>query len=248
MSRIIAFANHKGGVSKTTSVANVGAILSQKGKKVLLVDLDAQANLTDYFLKERPEESIYNAMAGISPLHVTQIAKNLFITPSSLSMAGIDRLTTDKRDNTGLLRELLRPIEKEYDYVLIDCPPSLSIATINALVAASDLYICVTAEAIPVRGLKMLIDTLEEIKKRKNPDLKLSGIIITRWGSRNLNKIMEEGLRKNFGEIVFNTKIRENISIAEAPTSFQDVATYSPSSHGAEDYKALTEEILKRTK
>ena len=248
MSRIIAFANHKGGVSKTTSVANVGAILAQKGKKVLLVDLDAQANLTDYFLKERPEESIYNAMAGISPLPVTQIAKNLFITPSSLSMAGIDRMATDSRDGTGLLRELLRPIEKEYDYVLIDCPPSLGIATINALVAASDLYICVTAEAIPVRGLKMLIDTLEEIKKRKNPDLKLSGIIITRWGARNLNKIMEEGLRKNFGEVVFKTKIRENISIAEAPTAFQDVASYSPASHGAEDYKALTEEILKRTR
>ena len=247
MSRIIAFANHKGGVSKTTSVANVGAILSQKGKKVLLVDLDAQANLTDYFLKERPEESIYNAMAGISPLQATQIAKNLFITPSSLSMAGIDRIT-DNRDTTGLLRELLRPIEGEYDYVLIDCPPSLSMATINALVAASDLYICVTAEAIPVRGLKMLIDTLEEIRKRKNPDLKLSGIIITRWGGRNLNKIMEEGLRKNFGEIVFKTKIRENIAIAEAPASFQDVATYSPFSHGAEDYKALTDEILKRTK
>lgn len=248
MSRIIAFANHKGGVSKTTSVANVGALLSQKGKKVLLVDLDAQANLTDYFLKERPEESIYNAMAGISPLPVTQIAKNLFITPSSLSMAGIDRMATESRDGTGLLRELLRPIEREYDYVLIDCPPSLGIATINALVAASDLYICVTAEAIPVRGLKMLIDTLEEIKKRKNPDLKLSGIIITRWGARNLNKIMEEGLRKNFGEVVFKTKIRENISIAEAPTAFQDVASYSPASHGAEDYKALTEEILKRTK
>ena len=248
MSRIIAFANHKGGVSKTTSVANVGAILAQKGKKVLLVDLDAQANLTDYFLKERPEESIYNAMAGISPLPVTQIAENLFITPSSLSMAGIDRMATESRDGTGLLRELLRPIEKEYDYVLIDCPPSLGIATINALVAASDLYICVTAEAIPVRGLKMLIDTLEEIKKRKNPDLKLSGIIITRWGARNLNKIMEEGLRKNFGEVVFKTKIRENISIAEAPTAFQDVASYSPASHGAEDYKALTEEILKRTK
>ena len=247
MSRIIAFANHKGGVSKTTSVANVGAILSQKGKKVLLVDLDAQANLTDYFLKERPEDSIYNAMAGITPLQVTQIAKNLFITPSSLSMAGIDRIT-DNRDTTGLLRELLRPIEEEYDYILIDCPPSLSMATINALVAASDLYICVTAEAIPVRGLKMLIDTLEEIRKRKNPDLKLSGIIITRWGGRNLNKIMEEGLRKNFGEIVFNTQIRDNIAIAEAPASFPDVATYSPSSHGAEDYKALTDEILKRTK
>ncbi len=248
MSRIIAFANHKGGVSKTTSVANVGAILAQRGKKVLLVDLDAQANLTDYFFKDRPEESIYNAMAGISPLHVTQITKNLFITPSSLSMAGMDRLVTVNKDNTGILRNLLRPIESEYDYVLIDCPPSLGIATINALVAASDLYICVTAEAIPVRGLKMLIDTLGEIKKRKNPDLKLSGIIITRWGARNLNKIMEEGLRNNFGEIVFKTKIRENIAIAEAPTSFQDVASYAPSSHGAEDYKALTGEILKRTK
>ena len=247
MSRIIAFANHKGGVSKTTSVANVGAILSQKGKKVLLVDLDAQANLTDYFLKERPEESIYNAMAGISPLQATQIAKNLFITPSSLSMAGIDRIT-DNRDTTGLLRELLRPIEGEYDYVLIDCPPSLSMATINALVAASDLYICVTAEAIPVRGLKMLTDTVETVKEHKNPNIKLSGIIITRWGGRNLNKAIEDSLRSVFKEAVFNTKIRENISIAEAPTSFQDVATYAPTSHGAEDYKALTDEILKRTK
>ena len=246
--RTIAFANHKGGVSKTTSVANIGAILSRKGKRVLLVDLDAQANLTDYFLKERPGKSIYNAMAEEAPLPVYQIAENLYIVPSSLEMVGIESKIAENIDRAELLQILLEPLESEYDYVLIDCPPSLSMATINALVAASDLYICVTAEAIPVRGLKMLIDTLEEIRKRKNPDLKLSGIIITRWGGRNLNKIMEEGLRKNFGEIVFKTKIRENIAIAEAPASFQDVATYSPSSHGAEDYKALTDEILKRTK
>lgn len=246
--RIIAFANHKGGVSKTTSVANVGSILSQKGKKVLLVDLDAQANLTDYFLKERPEETIYNSMVDETPLPVKQINKNLYIVPSSLDMVGIESKIAENIDRAELLQILLEPIQKEYDYVLLDCPPSLGIVTLNALIAATDLYICVTAEAIPVRGLKMLTDALERVKKRKNPNIALSGIIITRWGARNLNKVIEESLRKNFGETVFKTKIRENISIAEAPAHFQDVVTYSPTSHGAEDYTALTKEIINRTK
>ncbi len=246
--RIIAFANHKGGVSKTTSVANIGALLSRKGKKVLLVDLDAQANLTDYFLKERPEETIYNSLVDETPLPVSQISENLYIVPSSLDMVGIESKIAENIDRAELLQILLEPIREEYDYILLDCPPSLGIVTLNALIAATDLYICVTAEAIPVRGLKMLTDALGRIKKRKNPQIELSGIIITRYGSRNLNKIIEEGLRKNFGDIVFNTKIRENISIAEAPTNFIDVATYAPSSHGAEDYTALTEEIIERTK
>jgi chromosome partitioning protein len=246
--RTIAFANHKGGVSKTTSVANIGAILSRKGKRVLLVDLDAQANLTDYFLKERPGKSIYNAMAEEAPLPVYQIAENLYIVPSSLEMVGIESKIAENIDRAELLQILLEPLESEYDYVLIDCPPSLGIVTLNALIAATDLYICVTAEAIPVRGLKMLTDALERVKKRKNPNISLSGIIITRYGARNLNKVIEESLRKNFKEIVFTTKVRENISIAEAPAHFQDVVTYAPSSHGAEDYLALTEEILKRTK
>ena len=248
MNRIIAFANHKGGVSKTTSVANVGAILSRKGKKVLLVDLDAQANLTDYFLKEKPEGTVFNSFADKTPLPIVSIAKNLSIVPSSLEMIGIELKTAENNDKAELLKFLLEPIVNNYDYILLDCPPSLGIITLNALIAATDLYICVTAEAIPVRGLKMLTDTVETVKEHKNPNIKLSGIIITRWGGRNLNKAIEDSLRSVFKEAVFNTKIRENISIAEAPTSFQDVATYAPTSHGAEDYKALTDEILKRTK
>lgn len=248
MSRIIAFANHKGGVSKTTSVANIGGILSQGGKRVLLIDLDAQANLTDYYLKERPEESIYNALVDETPLPVVQIGKGLSIVPSSLDMVGLETKIADNIDRAELLQILLEPIKEQYDYILIDCPPSLGITTLNALIAATDLYIPVTAEAIPVRGLKMLTDAMERVKKRKNPTIELSGIIITRWGARNLNRLIEESLRKNFGNIVFKTKIRENISIAEAPTFYQDIVTYAPSSHGAEDYKALTKEILKRTK
>ena len=248
MSKIIAFANHKGGVSKTTSVANIGAILSQKGKKVLLIDLDAQANLTDYYLKERPEETIYNALVDETTLPVVQIGKGLSLVPSSLDMVGLETQIADNIDRAELLQILLEPIREQYDYILIDCPPSLGIVTLNALIAATDLYIPVTAEAIPVRGLKMLTDAMERVKKRKNPNIKLSGIIITRWGARNLNRLIEESLRKNFGEVVFKTKIRENISIAEAPTLYQDIVTYAPTSHGAEDYLALTKEILKRTK
>ena len=248
MSKIIAFANHKGGVSKTTSVANIGAILSQKGKKVLLIDLDAQANLTDYYLKERPEETVYNALVNETPLPICQIGERLFLVPCSLHMVGLEARVADNIDRAELLQILLEPIREEYDYILIDCPPSLGIATINALIAATELYIPTTAEAIPVRGLKMLTDAMERVKKRKNPDIKLSGIIITRWGGRRLNGLIEESLRKNFGEVVFKTKIRENISIAEAPTLRQDIATYAPTSHGAEDYTALTEEILARTR
>jgi chromosome partitioning protein len=248
MSKIIAFANHKGGVSKTTSVANIGAILSQGGKKVLLIDLDAQANLTDYYLKERPEESIYNALLDETPLPIVQIGKGLSLVPSSLDMVGLETKIADNIDRAELLQILLEPIKGQYDYILIDCPPSLGITTLNALIAATDLYIPLTAEAIPVRGLKMLTDAMERVKKRKNPNIELSGIIITRWGARNLNRLIEESLRKNFGEVVFKTKIRENISIAEAPTFYQDIVTYAPGSHGAEDYKALTKEILKRTK
>lgn len=248
MSRTIAFANHKGGVSKTTSVANIGAILSQKGKRVLLIDLDAQANLTDYFFKERPEETVFNALVDETPLPIYQIREKLFLVPSSLDMVGLETRVADNLDRAELLQILLEPIREQYDYVLIDCPPNLGIATINALVAASELYIPLTAEAIPLKGLKMLTDAMERVKKRKNPGLRLSGIIIARWANRSLNRLIEESLRKNFGEVVFKTKIRENISIAEAPTLFQDIVTYAPTSHGAEDYQELTEEIIKRTK
>lgn len=246
--RVIIFANHKGGVSKTTSVANIGALLALAGKKVLLIDTDAQANLTSYFLQDIPGETIYEALVKGKALPVIPLKKNLSLVASSLEMVGVDEAIAKKPNRGELLRNLIEPLKKEYDYILVDCPPNLGITTLNALIAATDLYIPITAEAIPVRGLRMLTDAAERVKAKINPSLSLSGIIITRWAGRNLNKLIEESLRKKFGDIVFKTKIRENIAIAEAPTFFQDVATYAPSSHGAEDYKALTKEILKRTK
>ena len=248
MSRIIAIANHKGGVGKTTTTANVGACLSLQGYKVLLIDLDAQANLTDYYLTKRPERTVYNSLTEESPLPITQIRDNLYIVPSSLEMLDIESKTADNLDRAELLDILIEPIKDKYDFILLDCPPSLGIVTINALIAATDLYITLTAEAMPLKGLKMITDIISRVQRRKNPSLKLSGIIICRWGGRSLNKQVEESLRARFGEVVFNTRIRENISIAEAPAFLQDIVTYAPTSHGAEDYKALTGEIIARTK
>ena len=246
MSRIIAIANHKGGVGKTTTTANVGACLSLQGYKVLLIDLDAQANLTEYYLSQRPERTVYNAFIEESPLPITEIRENLSIVPSSLEMLDIESKTADNLERAELLDILIEPVKD--DFILIDCPPSLGIVTINALIAATDLYITLTAETMPVKGLKTISDIISRVQRRKNPSLKLSGIIICRWGGRSLNKQVEESLRAKFGEVVFNTKIRENISLAEAPAFLEDIVTYAPTSHGAEDYKALTKEILERTK
>lgn len=248
MSRIIAIANHKGGVGKSTTSANVGACLSQMGKKVLLVDLDAQANLTEYYLKERPERTIFNSLIDEAPLPIVEIKKGLSIVPASLELIDIDTRLADNLDRAELLQILLEPLKDIYDYIIIDCPPSLGIITINALIAATDLYIPLTAETLPIKGLNMIADVITRVQRRKNPALKLSGIIICRWGGRSLNKQVESSLKAKYGEIVFNTKIRENISIAEAPAFLQDIVTYAPTSHGAEDYKALTGEILERTK
>ena len=248
MSRIIAIANHKGGVGKTTTTANVGACLSLQGYKVLLIDLDAQANLTEYYLSQRLERTVYNAFIEESPLPITEIRENLSIVPSSLEMLDIESKTADNLERAELLDILIEPVKDKYDFILIDCPPSLGIVTINALIAATDLYITLTAETMPVKGLKTISDIISRVQRRKNPSLKLSGIIICRWGGRSLNKQVEESLRAKFGEVVFNTKIRENISLAEAPAFLEDIVTYAPTSHGAEDYKALTKEILERTK
>lgn len=248
MSRIIAIANHKGGVGKTTTTANVGACLSQQGYKVLLIDLDAQANLTEYYLSQRPERTVYNAFIEESPLPIIEIGERLSIVPSSLEMLDIESKTANNLERAEILDILIEPLKDKYDFILIDCPPSLGIVTINALIAATDLYITLTAETMPVKGLKTISDIISRVQRRKNPSLKLSGIIICRWGGRSLNKQVEESLRAKFGEVVFNTKIRENISLAEAPAFLEDIVTYAPTSHGAEDYKALTKEILERAK
>ena len=244
MSRIIAIANHKGGVGKTTSVGSIGSILASMGKRTLLVDLDAQANLTASFLTEDPDQTIYNALKGEIALPVIQIRENLSLVASTLDMAGVELDLSSRISREYILRKLLKPAAEQYDYVLLDCPPSLGLVTINALVAARELFIPLTAEALPSRGLAKLTNILQMVRENLNEDITLSGVIITRWESTNLSKMVEAQLRQTFGDTIYKTKIRKNVAIAEAPLYAKDVVSYAPDSNGAKDYTALTEEIL----
>ena len=244
MSRIIAIANHKGGVGKTTSVGSIGSILSEMGKRTLLIDLDAQANLTTSFLTEEPEETIYNALRGETALPVIPLRENLSIVASTLDMAGVELDLSSRISREFILHKLIKPVAEEYDYILLDCPPSLGLVTINALVAAKELFIPLTAEALPSRGLAKLTNIVQMVRENLNEGITLSGVIITRWEGTNLSKMVEGQLRGLFGDTIFKTKIRKNVSIAEAPLYAMDVVSYSPDSNGAKDYTSLTEEIL----
>lgn len=251
MAHIIAFANHKGGVGKTTSVANIGAALNQKGNRVLLVDLDAQQNLTSCFLPDEKVEalevSIYEALVGKAPLPVIPLRDGLSIVPSGIELARAEIDLSQKLAREQLLKRLLQPIAEDYDFILLDCPPSLGVITTNALTAAEALYIPLTAEALPLKGLRMLEAVVEEVRESINPTLSLSGVFVTRYNTRkSLNNMVLETIADKYGSVVFNTKIRENVAIAEAPLMQQPICEYAPKSKGAEDYEALTEEILSR--
>ena len=247
MTKIIALANHKGGVGKTTSVVSIGAVLADRGHKVLLIDLDAQANLTTSLTGNKVQErTIYNALREGKDIPVVKLKDNLSIVPSTLELAGIELQIGGVTSREFLLKDLIEPIQDDYDYILLDCPPSLGLVTINAFVASTDLYIPLKAEFLPFNGLKMITDILQMVKKRLNPSLTLSGIIVTQWDNRKLNKMVEDEIKNNFGNIVFNTRIRTNIAIAEAPLSCKDIVSYNPQSNGAKDYSSLVDEILER--
>ena len=253
MAHIIAFANHKGGVGKTTSVANIGAALNQKGQRVLLVDLDAQQNLTSCFLPDEKVEalevSVYDALVGKAPLPVIPLKDGLSIVPSGIELARAEIDLSQKLAREQLLKRLLKPMAEEYDFILLDCPPSLGIITTNALTAAEALYIPLTAEALPLKGLRMLEAVVEEVRDSINSTLSLSGVFITRYNTRkSLNNMVLETIANKYGSIVFDTKIRENVAVAEAPLLQQPICDYSPKSKGAEDYENLTMEILNRWK
>lgn len=243
----IAIGNQKGGVGKTTSTACIGAALALRGKRVLLVDLDAQQNLTFTLTQnEDPETSIYDTLVKDQPLPIVPIRENLDLVPASLDLARaeIDMATMMARE--GILKSCLDEQKEKYDYILMDCSPSLGIVTTNALVAADKLYIPLTAEALPLKDLTMLDDIVREVKRRVNPMLELGGVFFTRFNNRKLNREVISMVEKRYGEKVFQTKIRENISIAEMPLSGQTIFEYEPKSNGAADYQALVDEIISR--
>jgi len=246
--KTIAIVNHKGGVGKTTTVASVGSALAELGKRVLLVDLDAQSNLTTSLLKDEPERTLYDAFSEGTELPVVPLGggKSWSLAPSSLDLAGTELEIASKIDREYILKDLLEKVEADYDYILLDCPPSLGLLTVNALVAATDVVIPLTAEALPSKGLQKILDMVERAKRRLNPSLRLSGILITRYESSKLSQYVEDALRQNYGGLVYETKIRKNVRIAEAPLYGKDILAYAPDSRGAEDYKRLAEEVVQK--
>jgi len=244
--KIISIANHKGGVGKTTTAANIGAILSSYKKNVLLIDLDAQANLTTSLYKGEVETTIYDAMVGNYELPIVPINESLFLVPASLQLAMADLELASAMARERILYDLLSKEQDKYDYIIIDCPPSLGLLTLNAFTASTDIVIPLVAEVLPFKGLAMINNFIKMVQKKLNPDVHITGILITRWESTNLGKGVEKQLRDTLGEQVFKTKIRKNISLAEAPYKKQDIVTYAPKSNGAQDYIRFSTELSER--
>jgi chromosome partitioning protein len=248
--RTVAFVNQKGGVGKTTSVSCLGAALSRRARRVLLVDLDPQANLTEGFGIETDDvtDSIYDVIVGGMPLNriIVPVADNLDLAPANIDLSGAE---TELLQLPGKDLRLKKALEgaNGYDYILIDCPPSLGQLTLNALSAAKEVVIPVQTEYFALKGLQKLLRTLDMVKEWSNQDLSITGILATRYdGRRNLNRSVAEQLSQHFGEELVLPMVRENVALAEAPTTGSDIFKYKMGSHGAQDYQALCDRIIQQ--
>lgn len=252
MGKIIAIANQKGGVGKTTTTINLGASLASNGKRVLIIDADPQANATSgYGIDPRTmTSSIYECLVDDYPLSGSQVAtcvEGLDLIGSRIDLAGAELELVNKSDRERVLSRLLEPIVEDYDYILIDCSPSLGLITVNALTAAHSVIIPVQAEYFALEGISKLLNTIRIIKSRLNPDLEIEGFLLTMYDARLrlANQIYEE-LKGHFGEMVFNTVIPRNIRLSEAPSHGLPALLYDPESRGATSHVMLAKEIISR--
>jgi len=249
--RIISLVNQKGGVGKTTTTKNLGAGLVREGKSVLLIDLDPQANLT-YSLGIRPENdetmpTMYEVLKGTAQLKdiILTHTNGVQLAPAHINLSASELELTSQAGRELILKEALRLILRDYDYVLIDCAPSLGILTLNALVASREVLIPLQTEFLAMQGMSKLLETLALVKQRLNHDIEVTGIIGTMYdGRKNLSGEIVSSVRTHFGDKLFKTLIRSNVSLAEAPSYGQDIFTYKPDSIGATDYQALAKEVI----
>ena len=243
--RKISFANNKGGVAKTTSVLNIGAGLARAGKRVLLIDLDPQMNLSQGLGVPSSDRSVYESMSGRCRLSPVEVGENLFLVPSSPDLTRIESEFITRIGGQVRLRKLLSEVDG-FD-VCLDCPPSLGLLTTNSFSCSDDVIIPLTPQFFSVQGIVKLSQTIDEVRENLNPNLKLSGILLTMFNKQKIvHRDIAQSIEEMFGDILFRTRIRSSVAIEEAPHQGQDIFRYAPTSNGAKDYQSVVEEFLLR--
>lgn len=251
MGKVISIANQKGGVGKTTTSVNISTILAKKGKKVLLIDTDPQGNATSGLgIEKNFENSVYDVIIGdikVEDAIIETEIKNLKVCPSNINLAGAEVELVSMISREYRLKEKLEEVKEKFDYIIIDCPPSLGLITLNAFTSSNSVLIPVQCEYYALEGLGQLINTIELVKKHLNKELEIEGAVLTMYDARtNLSNQVVKEVKNYFGEKVYKTVIPRNVRLSEAPSFGMPITIYDPRSKGAKCYDKLVKEIIKK--
>lgn len=254
MSKIMAIANQKGGVGKTTTTINLSAALAEKGKRVLIIDMDPQGNTSSGLGvdKDELETTVYQLMIGDNTFEECvqkDVFENLDVLASNVNLAGVEIEMMDMDNRNYVLRDIIEKVESQYDFILIDCPPSLNTLTINAMTTADSVLVPIQCEYYALEGLSQLIYTINLVKERLNPRLTINGVVFTMYDGRtNLSMQVIENVRNNLNQTIYDTIIPRGVRLAEAPSHGLPITQYDSRSTGAKAYMALAEEVIERSR
>lgn len=252
MGRIIAIANQKGGVGKTTTAINLSACLAEKGKKVLAIDMDPQGNMTSGLGvdKDSVEKTVYDLIIGeaqIEEIICKEVLENLDVLPTNIDLSAAEIELIGIENKEYIIKNEVEKIKENYDFIIIDCPPSLSMLTINAMTTADSVLVPIQCEYYALEGLSQLIHTIELVKERLNSNLEIEGVVFTMYDARtNLSLQVVENVKDNLNQNIYKTIIPRNIRLAEAPSYGMPINQYDPKSSGAESYRLLADEVIEK--